>query len=690
MKKLLFSFLFSFLALQFAWLFVFVSPVYSQAPGPNNLPARHRGAVTSILKLDDNLFLSAAEDGFLGLWNNQTAIDRFQISPYGLKSMVLRPGKDQIAVVEDDGFSAHRISLWDLEKRENLFTLNFLDSISYINFSSAGSFIIVSLAGQAGVIFIDAESGVIYEPNGIISENISFAATSLSEKVLLYYSPSGVLSYRDLETGNELHHFTVPPNISSPVLFGNFCYLGGFDHNGLIILDTVTGSTLARNNTVNGNLFVEDPFNTNPQGRAHFFCFTSSNTANNVIRMEIDISGRLTIQSRLALPRGIQEISGIISGGGDNFVIGNFQGNLWFWNRTLSKLLDSGNPEMILDLASSSDALGFITGSGLLGFLPLNYSQFRDRETLRLAGVSLPSGNGAYERITAGPSTPSGEGRNTFLFWQNNRTVPMIKKLQGNPLRGEGSGIFLENLPVRFPLRSAAIYRDRILFLNSQGAISILNSENGNQLFSYTSSGAQEAVFINQNIILIGRSAVGGTGAVTSASPFLTVSTVTGETVPLAYPAILGLKVYRGASGAIYGAAVNRIRDGVFAGEIETSVIRINTSNPSLSEKLAEYKGEDSSFFICESGGNSIFNPGGGAATLYRNQSRDKLQVERSRGLPQKAADAGNSFIILDGDGGLCWHDNRTGKLQAVFKLYQNHWTLDKNGTLVTGPVVRN
>ena len=639
------------------------------------LPGRHRGAVTALLRDAKGRYLSAGEDGFIGIWNNQAVIDRFQAASHGISAMILRPGMPHVAIVEDDGFSVHRISLWDYEARKNIFTLRLVDSVSFINFSAAGNYIIASLGGQTGLVFIDAETGGIYEPLKELSERVNFAATSLSERVVILYSASGILSYWDLEAGIELQRFEVPPNIRTPVLFGNNCFIAGFDPSGLVIIDAVTGLTLARDNRERGSIFFDDPNNVDSRGRVRFFCFSVSGTAGTIASMEVSPSGSLAVLSRMTVPAGIAGITCAASGGGNDFILANNNGELWFWNRTAARLLESASPELITDFSASSEALGFITEHGTAGFLPLDYSRLRNGDELRLEEIPAPAAQGAYTQISSGPSS-SGGGRSSFLFWQYSRAVPMLKTLQGPPLGAGGPRVFLDKLPLRFPIRSAEIFGSNILFLNTQGAISVLNSETGNLQFSYTAAGAQDAVFFDSNIILIGRNAA------TGGAPFMAVNTATGETVPLAYPAMIGLKVYRGSSGAAYGAVVSHT-----AGEMLTSLIRLNTNNPSGSEKLAEYSGEDSSFFISESRGNPAFNLGGGSAFIFRNQNREKITVERSRGLPQKAADGGGRLIILDGEGAICWHDGNTGKLLAVFNLYKAYWTLNTNGTIISGTI---
>jgi WD40 repeat protein len=95
----------------------------------------HRGKVNAVLwDAGHSQILSAGADGFLGIWDikNNRAEDRFQLSSYALSSMVLRPGKPQIALIENDGLGLYRISAWDYEAKRNLFILRFRDPVSYI------------------------------------------------------------------------------------------------------------------------------------------------------------------------------------------------------------------------------------------------------------------------------------------------------------------------------------------------------------------------------------------------------------------------------------------------------------------------------------------------------------------------------------------------------------------------------
>ncbi|MCL2319882.1 MAG: WD40 repeat domain-containing protein [Treponema sp.] len=668
----------------------------NSASNPGIIPGKHRGAVIAIVRDGNGRIISAGEDGFLAIWNRDAAEDRFQISPYGITSMVLRPGKPQVAVVESDGLGLYRISAWDYEAKKNLFTLRFRDSVTYINYSGSGGFLIVSRSGRTGAVFIHSETGEILESPENLSGSIAFATTSRSEKTMICYLSSGLLSYWDLEAGTDLQHFDVPPNIQSPVLFGNNRFLGGFDSQGLIVLDAVTGTTLARSQFISsGTIFLDSPDSSpgqsqRPGGAVQFYCLSSDGGSAQVYRMEIDLSGRLSnISRRTAATAGA--ITSCASADGENVILGTGQGTLWLLARNGIRAMDTGNPERITDAAASASAIGFISAGGSLGYIPLDYS------LLESADVLTPDDAGTYTSITSDPSVSS----SIFLLWQPEagRSVPVLKTLLGPPKEGRSSQRFLDKLSLRVPLRSAVLMDSNILFLDTSGAISVLNRDSGDVYFSYSAAGSVDAAFIKGDAIILGRSAVTGN------TPFMTVNTSTGETVPLPYPAVAGVRVYRGSSGTIYGAAIEQT-----GGNIQTSIVRLDNTNPARSERLVEYSGEDSSFAMAESGGNLASTLGGGGAVLYRtpagnrNAQPDLIPLERSTGLPVKIINGGRWFIVLDGEGGICWHDNRTGKLLAVFRLYQDStpksaapgssgrnfpetWTLESNGKIIRGTI---
>ena len=672
MKRKLYFFLF------FALVYAPNSIAQTASGTITGIPGNHRGAVTAIVFDERGRILSAGEDGFLGIWNNEAAVERFQLSPYGITSMVLRPGRPEIAIVERDGLSIYRISAWNYETKEMLFSRRFRDPISYINFSAAGSFLIAAHSGHTGLVFIHPETGDLLESPQGLSGRIAFAATGRTERVMISYLLSGSLSYWDLETGTELQQFAVPPNIQGPVLFGNNRFLGGFDSRGLVILDAVTGIVLARNESIRrGKIFVDtaDLSGQRAPGQVQFNSISSTGLSNTIYRMEINLSGHLTVLSRRTISTEA-ELS-FISGAGENMVLGTTRGNLWIIDRDGERLLETQSPRRITGIAASSSLLAFLSERGEAGHIPLDFSLLTNEDTLYLGTASN------FTRITSRtlekPYTAGQE--NHFLFWHSINSIPKIKNHGNNHDRDSAadagtyaaayaaSYLLLNNLPLRFPIRSAAIMGSSVLFLNTAGMITILNRESGDIRFSFSATGAQDAVLTGEDTLILARTTVRG-----AHTPFMTININTGETVPLPYPALAGIRVYRGSSGVIYGALVDQS-----GGIIQTSIIRLDTGNPANSKKIFVYQGEDPAFVMAESAGNLASNLGGRGAILFPgSRTGEYIHFERSSGLPHKIINGGRWFITLDGEGGITWHDNNTGRLQAVFRLHQDSWVLEK------------
>jgi hypothetical protein len=614
------------------------------------IPGGHRGAVSALIHTGEKI-LSAGEDGFLEIWNTRTnaAEERIQLSPYRINAMVQRPGKTEICLIESDGLGLYRISAWNYQERTNLFTLRFRDPISYINYSAGGNFLIAARSGRTGLVFIDSGTGDVLQSPRDLTGTASFAATGRSERNMIVYFSGGVLSYWDLASGSETGRFEAPSNISSPIIFGNNRFFAGVDAGGLVILDAVSGAVLARDASVPRGSVLSAGAGT------EFVCLAARGGDSEVYRFALD-SGRLTVRERRSLPREIAAVTAAAFNNGA--ALGTADGGVWLMDQGgAPRNMAVKNQRKIVEAAASGSSLAFITEDGFQGFLPLDYFRLAFSDLIRLEQ------NGGYNRIAPFP----GEGeRGGFLFWQGEHTglYPLFRAA------GEGGSAFvLRDLPFRLPLRAAAAFGGKALFLDSAGNISVAaldtEAKTGTFAFSFSSIGSMDAAFIDGDNIILGRSAVSGN------SPFLLINLTTGETVPLAYPSSAGVRVYRGASGAVYGAAVDQ--EG---GALRTVIIRLDTKNPSRSARLVEYQGEDTLFSVAETAGTLATTLGADGAAVF--SSRGMRDFERGPGLPVRLFEGDAFFVTVDGDGNICWYDPRTGQLLALFRLYENEWILQQ------------
>ncbi|GHV81951.1 hypothetical protein AGMMS49991_05090 [Spirochaetia bacterium] len=698
---------------------------------PVSIAGRHQGKVNALIYDGKDRILSAGEDGFLGIWNiqNNAAEERFQLSVYALSSLVLRPGYTQIAVIESDGMGLYRISAWDYQKKKNLFILRFRDPISCLAYSAGGNFIILSggsfagssggsfvktsfdgnsLDAQNGVVFINPETGELLPspelvPTRLSPENltgpVSFTATGKSERTMISYSPSGSLSYWELSSGDEIRHFPVPAGITSPILFGNNRFFGGFDSQGLVILDAVSGKEIFRDGRIKrGTLF---PANTD---RAEFFCLSPAGGNTELSHYTIGNRGRLETRNRRLIPNDLPFVT-TAAETSSGAALGSSDGRVYLLAPNgSSRPMEAAEQIPVREAAASGSVLAFILDGDLTGFLPLDYTAIRDGSPVHLTGAESytriaadPEGNLRASRPAEVPGNSAGDkGRTSgspgmFLYWQDHdlKNIPVIKIVEPDTSQSsfrESGRIGLDKFSMPSPIRSASVLGKQALFLDSVGNIAVFSLDStgskeppdsrkpGTRGFSFSSAGALDAAFLDGQNIIIGRSAVLGN------TPFLKINITTGETVPLAYPASIGVRIYRGESGSLYCAAIEGSGSAM-----KTVLLRLNPSNPAQSVRIAEYQGEDTAFGIAERAGGIAAAIGGDGALLYGGQGF--IPFERSPGLPVALVNGGNRFIAIDTEGNISWHGGN-GELLALLRIYKSEWILKtKDGTALRGPV---
>jgi hypothetical protein len=157
------------------------------------------------------------------------------------------------------------------------------------------------------------------------------------------------------------------------------------------------------------------------------------------------------------------------------------------------------------------------------------------------------------------------------------------------------------------------------------------------------------------------------------------IDTRTRETVPLPSSASIGAQLYRGPSGTVYAVTLDER-----AGGLRTSIVRIESQGTANSRPLVEYPGEEAGLSIAEADGFMASTPGG----IYHPGGM--IGFERGPALPQSITGGDLYFIVLDEEGGISWHDPRTGEMLALFRLYEDEWTLGSAGSgLLRGRVWR-
>jgi hypothetical protein len=655
------------------------SRLISGKKAPAALPVNgHRGPVNVLLYDHQGRILSAGADGFLGVWDiaAKAAVEHFQLSLFPIISMVLRPDKPEIALIEQDDSGFYRVSAWNYETKQKLFVRPFKE-LSYINYSGGGNFLILVQETRTRGGLINAETGEDIPSPLNAGGIITFAATGRSERTMITYVSSGFLSYWELGSGEEIRRLSVPQNISSPILLGNNNFFAGFDSSGLVVINALSGAVILRDSSVSPGILA-----TEVSDVLEFLCFSGGGVS------YFSLSSRgIPEQTRLitvSVPEGITSVASA----GKMPVLGSADGKVWSFDKRGSiKAMGAAFQMPLRDTAVSGGVLAFIGDSGgalsggdsgSLGFLPLDYTAFKNGGTLRLEGVP------PYTHITADPEiNPHGPGR--FLLWQPNgdREYPRIKNIPVPGMDRDVSGISketggIENSPVLRPggkLLSVSLLGEQALFLDSGGIITIMSLTGEHKGDSYSFPGALDAVFLDEENIIISRST--GSGG----SPFIKLNIPGGETVPLDYPSGIGIRVYRSMTGTVYGGLVLWDSENV-----QTAITKLDVSLPDSSVLLMEYPGEDTDFDMAECNDTLASTLGEEGAFMYRPEGM--VPFERAPGLPVRLFTGINCFLAIDQEGTITWHDSESGKRLALLRLYKQQWFLEKaDGSLLSGTI---
>ena len=637
-----------------------IAPLGAQQGGhrsfQNTMPGKHAGPVTALFH-DGNEIYSAGRDGFLEIWNipEGAARERFQLSPFAINAMVRHPAKNEICLVESDGLGLYRVSAWNYRNREKLFSLRLSDPVGFVNYSAGGNFIIVGCTGRSGFVFIDSQSGQTLKSPDVLSASIAFAATGKSERSMISYFASGTLSYWDLARGARTTEFQVPRNLESPVMFGNNRFFAGVDSSGLALIDATSGALLDRYASIPANSLLA-------VSADELHCLVRQGSGAGVYHFSVERRGRLVEKKFIPLPVRVADISAFSLGGG--IVLGMSDGTVMALDANgLGRLLSFSQQKLIAAAAVSGSHIAVLTPDYSLGFLPLDYA------APNFKYFPAPDTYEPYTKIS--PLMSEGGAHDQFLLWQADeaRTLPLI--VAAESAAESAPPVPVAGISLRFPLRSAQSFGQKILLLDTAGNLSALPFGGATgRPFSFSSVGIMDAAFINKDNVILCRSAVSRN------TPFLLLNVATGETVPLAWPCAAAVAAYRSGSGNIYAITVEEsgLTDQAGDDGIKTAVIKINTANPANSEKIIEIPGEDIQFSLAEAGGRLAATIGGEGASLYGTGGR--VPFERTSGLPLQLYGAGRLFISLDADGNIAWHDAQTGRILAVFRLYDGEWSL--------------
>lgn len=575
-------------------------------------------------------FFAAGKDGFITRFPYGTMKpETWQVSTMPIKRIAAHPKKTLIAVYETDGFSIHKISLWDWQTKKQLYAKRFASSVLSLSWSAQGTYLFIGTASTEGITVLDASGNVkkVYpRPPGIVL----LAATGPSEKSIVTYGETGRLVYADIAKKSILTQYETEDRLESPELIKNYTQIIGYKNGNVVVVKAASGEVL-ENYPACSALFAGKITDNLP------VWIEKGDTRQT---WHLSQGNKKSPAFSLPYPAVITAARHVDS----TVVIGTDDGRLY-------------------RLKQNSDAVISLTELNIDTSMQVSDICTKDSKIYMLSGSTLYAATSPTDKPEPVIQSVSGERctvyGNGFLFWSAEKNAPLY-------YAEEGQTPAILYRP-RERLNSVSVYKDTIAAVRAFSGLVLLDGKSGAQLFTYQAAGLQDAVQVDDTYVLITKS----TGGIIR-QPLLLIDIRTGETIPLNMEGDIAFSVQ----------ANNKVKDTFSCFRLKTEkaaqtdlmTMKIDTAHPARSSFTAalSYGDENLHVSLYDDGYAVLTNLGKNQLSYYDKKRRTIRQLPRDYALPRKALMMDTYIVSVNYDGSLSWFNRRTMQLLQHKTLSEN------------------
>lgn len=639
MKKILLSFLIYSLIL---------SSIFSQA---HISTQSHQGGVNKLISIPtqnvlDYSFFSIGQDGFLVRWSDDNQGEHYQISDVGIKLISISPNGNDIAVYETDGGSVNKVSIWDWRNLSRKWQKKYTDSITSLSFSAKGTYLIVGTATVDGAEFINTTNWS--KVNKIKSDTgiVNYIKTSDSEKTILFYSPSGNLSYYNMQNGQLKEKFQIIRGLSQTLLYNNNVFFAGVKDNVIYIINAYEGTTVS---TIN----AQNPIILSSSEDSNLYYLEYDGRNNYELKMLENLPGQKVSNPRnvktLKGPRGNASISTGLKQN-TNIVLGSRSGSIYKIDTdpSLSTIqmeeITENTYSKIFDMTPADEDFYFLTEKAI-------YKSSYD--------------TGKVDKLAAtdGQTNIISYSEDSVILWTKSSRNPIIRV---NLQTKQKETLFTPKNNIQSLRLSTIGDKKYLIEIESNTTLNLYDFSNKNFYEVYSGTGIQDGVLIEKKDSSSGKPKLYIYIAKTAASnpkvPLLQVDIDSLETVPMS---LEGNVSYALSSDGhmIYGIVLqseNNIRN--------TYVYSFNT-NTNKATNILKFSEEDSEAFTYLSGSQLYTNIGKNKVYSYNIATKKRFSYSRTASIPFSISQNGNRVVILNDNGSISWCSPTNSKLLADWYL---------------------
>lgn len=600
----------------------------------------HQQQVTAItpLKFTNNTegaYFSAGDDGFVIRWTEDGQGEHYQFSDIGIKLIAVSPNGNEIAIYETDGGSINKVSVWDWRSFTRKYQKKFTDSVTSLSYSAKGNYLIVGTATVDGAVFIKTGSWQVVDKIKGNTNIVNYILTSDSEKTVVFYSPSGSLSFYNLSDGKLKQKISIVKGLSQAVMYNRNSFFAGVKDNTIYI--TNKGKTIS---SINAN---------NP-------IILSNSTDYNLYYMEYDGRNNYEIKmiesledEKVSNPRIVKSLRGprsngaINSGKKDsvNFYLGSRDGSIYKTEveastsvENLTKLTENIYSK-INDMAPAEQDFYFLTSNSV-------YRSSYDTGVVDKLGKT----NGENKILSY--------GANNLVLWTDSGATPVRLVNYSN---GSDEILFTSKSNIQVLRLCSNEDKDYLINVESNGSVNMYDFASKEYKEIYSGTGIQDAVLTNDGNIYIAK-----TASTNPQYPMLCINPDTMETVPLR---IKGNVTYALSTdgNVIYG--INVISDETGR---NTYVFSYNVKSKQMTNML-KFADEDPEAFTYLYGNNLFTNIGKNKVYCYNIPTKKRFAYNRSASIPDSICLNKKRAVILNNNGSISWCNTTDAKLLADWYL---------------------
>jgi WD40 repeat protein len=595
----------------------------------------------------DGALVTASHDGSLRIWETSTRKLKYkmQVSALPLVDMVLHPDKPRAAVIESDGISIHRLSIWDWSEHRRIFSRELQAMPTYLSFSPAGTFLAYSIADWQSMTVINANSGVrlpyIRNGFGIVS---GFRISSSEERILTYL-PSGSIQYRNLRSGTLIQEFPTIADVLEPIFVMSNRYMLGRWEDNLMAIDLLSGEDV-------GSVRVPNllSFSANPETGDVLCLVESSEEENGLGYLSYSFSGS-TFRSRYNRYKPPEGLSANDTSGRTVYA-GTEDGDL-FYQTTYSsspRPFSTSKLAAVHDFDSSSGLILTTTESIITIYADYLYDNISVRATNPVLSHTQANPLGSAAQVTS-------VGDGVYVLQDDSGEVGRYWLF--SPVEG---AIGLPNDLYEAPILTTSTKDRRILTVDESGTIQIFSLFRNDFEFETQAFGLKTAIFADGDHIV-----AGGRRSQSLRTSKLLVDTITGESVPFDDDSLETFQLaYEPLSHSLYSLSVEGS-----ATDPKTVLAEHSGQIFENSRVLYSMAGKHADATMSVGRSTLFFSSAGVNRALYAGTGRF-MPVDGNDNIPVKVQVIDDWFLALNRDSSLSvWH-RATGAHALDFYLFED------------------